>query len=125
MTSQPCVFIVEDDDALRDSLGMVIEMTGIAHRAFDSIDHFLENYDAIIPGCLILDLNLPKRNVTELLDEFSSRKILLPVILLIAYGDMLENIRVSHINVVAVLTKPVEVERLIDKILTLLNRQPK
>lgn len=65
MNSQPCIFIVDDDYAVRDSLGQVMETAGLAYQTFESAEHFLQAYSGK-PGCLLLDLNMPAMTGDEL-----------------------------------------------------------
>ncbi len=118
------VFIVEDDDAVRDSLGMVMQIADIPYQTFDNIEHFLNNYGQVTPVCFVLDINLPKTN-NEDLQTALLHKIQLPVILLVDYGDMHMSIRASNLDVFAILTKPVQIDLLIDTIQTLLQQKTK
>ena len=89
MNTQTCVYIVDDDYAVRDALGLVMETAGLACRTFDSAEHFLETYCPGAPGCLLLDMNLPGLNGDELQAELNRRNMRLPIIFLTAHGDIL------------------------------------
>ena len=62
MSIQPCVFIVDDDPAVRDALGLVMETASLAYQTFESAEQFLQTYCPGNPGCLLLDVNLPGLN---------------------------------------------------------------
>lgn len=116
MSSQPCVFIVDDDEAVRDGLEMVMETVGLACLTFESAEHFLDHYDQTTPGCLVLDMNMPGMNGDELQAELIRRNIRLPIIFLTAFGDIPTSVRTVKAGAVDFLTKPVQISQLIERI---------
>ena len=116
MNTQPCVFIVDDDEAVRDGLEMVMETVGLACLTFESAEHFLDHYDQTTPGCLVLDMNMPGMNGDELQTELSRRNIHLPIIFLTAFGDIPTSVRTIRAGAVDFLTKPVQISQLIERI---------
>lgn len=123
MNTQPCVFIVDDDDAVRDGLAMVIETVGLTCQTFDSAESFLETYQPGTRGCLVLDINMPGMNGDELQTELISRNIRLPIIFLTAFGDIPMSVRTIKAGAVDFLTKPVQIKQLIDRIQTELQNE--
>lgn len=123
MNTHPCVFVVDDDDAVRDSLGLVFETAGLAYQTFASAECFLENYCPGQPGCLVLDVNMPGLDGHELQAELIHRHIHLPIIFLTAYGDIPMTVRAMKAGAVDFLTKPVSTERLIDLVQAALQTQ--
>ncbi|WP_415880251.1 response regulator transcription factor [Methylomonas sp. TEB] len=116
MNTQPCVFVVDDDDAVRDSLGLVFETAGLAYQTFASAECFLESYSPEQPGCLVLDVNMPGLDGHELQAELIRRHIHLPIIFLTAYGDIPMTVRAMKAGAVDFLTKPVSTELLLDRV---------
>lgn len=116
MNIQPCVFIVDDDEAVRDGLGMVIETVGIPCQTYESGEQFLENYVIGTPGCLVLDINMPGMNGDELQVELNRRDIHLPIIFLTSYGDIPTSVRTIKAGAVDFLTKPYQIDQLIELI---------
>jgi FixJ family two-component response regulator len=116
MSAQPCVFIVDDDDAVRDGLAMVIETVGLACQTFDNAECFLETYTPGTPGCLVLDINMPGLRGDELQAELNRRNIRLPIIFLTSYGDIPTSVRTIKAGAVDFLTKPVKIDELIERI---------
>jgi FixJ family two-component response regulator len=57
MSTELCVFIVDDDYAVRDGLALVVETAGLTCQTFESAEHFLQSYSSDQRGCLLLDLN--------------------------------------------------------------------
>jgi len=116
MNTQPCVFIVDDDLAVRDSLQLIMETAGLDYQAFDSAEHFLQSYCPDKPGCLLLDVNMPGMNGDELQAELIRRNIHLPIIFLTAYGDIPMTVRTIKAGAVDFLTKPVPRQLLLERI---------
>ena len=125
MNSQPCVFIVDDDDAAREGLALVIDTLGLACQAFENAERFLESYVAGTPGCLVLDINMPGMNGDELQAELNRRNSHLPIIFLTAYGDIATTVRTIRAGAVDFMTKPVQINLLIERIQAVLNHEAK
>lgn len=123
MSIQPCVFIVDDDYAVRDSLGLVLETAGFSYQTFESAEHFLEIYSPETSGCLLLDMNMPGLNGDELQAELTRRNIHLPIIFLTAYGDIPMSVRAIKAGAEDFLTKPVSNRLLIERIQAALQHQ--
>jgi two-component system response regulator FixJ len=123
MSSQPCVFIVDDEYPVRHSLGLIMETAGYAYETFGSAEDFLQNYRPGQNGCLLLDVNLPGLNGDELQAELIRRGIHLPIIFLTAYGDIPMTVRAIKAGAVDFLTKPVPRDLLIERIQTVLEHE--
>jgi len=123
MNIQPCIFIVDDDHAVRDALGLIMETAGFAYQAFESAEQFLQTYCPGQPGCLLLDVNLPGLNGHELQAELISRNIHLPIIFLTAYGDIPMTVRAIKAGAVDFLTKPVPRKLLLERIEAVLQNE--
>ena len=113
MSAQSCVFVVDDDAAIRQSMTYVFKLAGIPCQTFESAEDFLENYDPIDSGCLVLDVNMPGMTGPELQIELSQRKIYLPIIFLTAFGDIPITVRALKAGAVDFLSKPVASDELI------------
>jgi FixJ family two-component response regulator len=116
MTSQPCFFVVDDDEEIRDGLGLVVETLDLACQTFECAEQFLEGYCQGIPGCLLLDFNLPGMNGLELQAEMNRRKIQLPIIFLTAHGNVPVADSALEAGAFAFLTKPVQIGPLVENI---------
>jgi len=82
------VFIVDDDDAVRDSLGLLMKSVGMHTEVYDSAEAFLAAYDPGKFGCLVLDIRMPGMSGIELQRELSQRDSTLPIIFITAHGDI-------------------------------------
>ena len=123
MSIQPCVFIVDDDYAVRNSLELVIETAGLACQTFESAEHFLQSYCPGKSGCLLLDVNMPGMNGDELQTELIRRNIHLPIIFLTAYADIPLTVRTIKAGAVDFLTKPVPSKLLLERIQEVLRHE--
>lgn len=121
MNLQPCVFIVDDDDAVRDGLSLVVETAGLDCQAFASAEAFLLGFCPGKPGCLLLDVNMPGMDGEELQAELSRRNIHLPIIFLTGYGDIPLTVRAIKAGAVDFLTKPVPGNVLIERLKAVLQ----
>jgi two-component system, LuxR family, response regulator FixJ len=121
MSMEPRIFIVDDNDALRQSLELLLEAEGFAFQAFISFEQFVENYGQGTPGCLILDYNMAGMDSPELHAKLRRHQIYLPIIFLSSYGN--ESIVVKAIRAGAddFLIKPVSQRLLIEHIRAILQ----
>lgn len=82
------IYIVDDDEALRDSLVWLLESSGHHVRAYESAEAFLGLYNAAMTGCLVLDVRMPGMSGLELFEELKRRHCTLPVIFITGHGDV-------------------------------------
>src|SRR5262245_60341000 len=82
------VFVVDDDQAIRQSLQMLISSVGIGVKTYRSAQEFLESYDRSLPGCLILDVRMPGMSGLELQRTLRERDINIPTIFITGHGDV-------------------------------------
>jgi FixJ family two-component response regulator len=113
---QPTVFIVDDDDAVRDALQMLIESMGIQVSAFSNVQSFLDAYDPGMPGCLVLDVRLPKVSGLELQEHLKRNNIRIPIIFISGHGTVSMAVRTLKAGAVDFLEKPFDDQMLLDSI---------
>jgi len=82
------VYVVDDDEALRDSLVWLLEAEGHAVEVFDSGEAFLEAANDEMSGCVVLDVRMPGMSGLELYEHLSARGFALPVIFITGHGDV-------------------------------------
>lgn len=119
---EPAVFIVDDDAAVRDSLGLLLRSVGLRHESYSSASHFLETYDPARPGCLVLDVRMPGMSGLELQEELQKRHSTLPIIFLTAHGDVPMAVAAVKAGAVDFVQKPFRDQDLIDKIHHAINQ---
>ncbi|MDR0577067.1 MAG: response regulator [Candidatus Accumulibacter sp.] len=81
-------YIVDDDEAIRDSLGWLMQSRGIPCKTFASAEAFLEAWDASFAGCILLDIRMGEMSGNELFDYLIERGCRLPVIFLTGHGEV-------------------------------------
>ena len=82
------IYIIDDDEALRDSLVWLLESSGYRVAAYESAEAFLAAYTAAMTGCLVLDVRMPGMSGLELFEELRARHCTLPVIFITGHGDV-------------------------------------
>lgn len=82
------IYVVDDDEALRDSLLWMLESNGYRATGFDSAEAFLAAYTPAMAGCLVLDVRMPGMSGLELFEELRSRHATLPVVFITGHGDV-------------------------------------
>ena len=82
------VFVVDDDQAMRNSLKWLIESVGMQVESFSSADEFLAQYQPGRAGCLVLDVRMPGMSGLDLQEHLAERNILTPVVIITGHGDV-------------------------------------
>jgi FixJ family two-component response regulator len=82
------IYIIDDDEALRDSLVWLLESSGYRVAAYESAEVFLAAYTPAMTGCLVLDVRMPGMSGLELFEELRTRHCTLPVIFITGHGDV-------------------------------------
>jgi two-component system response regulator FixJ len=108
MNPELTIFVIDDDDAVRDSLKTLLLTEYAQVRDFASGQGFLAEVDPSSRGCLILDLNLPEMNGFELMKRMAAGGYRLPTILVTGHGDPTLRARARTLGAVALLDKPVQ-----------------
>jgi two-component system response regulator DctR len=86
--SATIAYLVDDDEAIRDSLAWLLRSRGIQTRTWPSAEAFLSDYQTDMSGCLILDLRMVGMTGEELYDRLLARGCAMPVIFLTGHGDV-------------------------------------
>jgi len=100
------VFLVDDDDAVRDALQLLLTVSGLQVRPFASAEAFLEYYRPEYPGCLVLDVRMPGMSGLKLQEVLLARRIPLPIIFITAHGDIPSAVDAIKRGAVAFIEKP-------------------
>jgi two-component system, LuxR family, response regulator FixJ len=116
MSSEPTVFVVDDDQAMRTSLQWLIESTGLQVRTFDSADAFLAGYYPGRAGCLLLDVRMPGMSGLELQGYLAREGHRLPVIIITGHGDVTMAVRAMKAGALDFIEKPFHDEDLLRSI---------
>ncbi len=115
-SAEATVAIVDDDEAVRDSLLALLTSAGYCVQAYDSAQKFLESLEASPVGCLIVDLQMPGMDGLALVDDLAARGRRVPVIVISGNCDSTRTQRARRAGAVAILEKPFSEELLLDAI---------
>ena len=102
----PTVFVVDDDDEMRASLATLLDVLGFAVRTFSSASSFLRFYQAGMPGCLMLDIRMPRQTGLELYEQLLREGKRLPVIFITAHADVPTAVAAMKTGALEFLEKP-------------------
>jgi len=113
---QIVIFVVDDDDAVRDSLKILLESHGMCVHDYRSAREFCAAFRPVPQACLIIDLHLPEIGGLEFLASHRTPEMAMPVIMITGRGDQTLRDRARELGVAAFLDKPVDDRRLIAEI---------
>ena len=120
--SAPTVFVVDDDEGVRNSLRFLLKSVDLTTRALASANEFLETYKPNQPGCLILDVRMPGMSGLELQQQLNVRGAVIPVIFITGHGDIPMAVEAMQQGAFDFLQKPFRDQDLIDRIQRALER---
>jgi two-component system response regulator FixJ len=112
----PIVFVVDDDDAVRDSLSLLLQTSGHRVRAFGSAQNLLDALTPEAHGCIIADVRMPGMDGLELQERLAARRIGLPVIIMTGHGDVPIAVRAMKAGAVDFIEKPFAEEPLLETV---------
>jgi FixJ family two-component response regulator len=110
------VFVVDDDDAVRESLVFLMKSIGLKAESFPSAQAFLDSYNAARAGCLVLDIRMPGMSGLELQDKLIQMGSILPIIFITGHGDVPMAVKAIKAGAADFVQKPFRDQELIDRI---------
>ena len=116
------VFVVDDDPSIREAIKSLIRLEGLRVETFGSAQEFLRNERPDLPGCVVLDVELPGLSGLDLQRELTAHAIKLPIIFITGYGDIPMSVRAMKAGATEFLTKPFRDQDLLDAIQEALER---
>lgn len=116
MISEPTVYVVDDDRAVRGAISRLLKTVGLQTKTFDSAQGFLDSYDRDCPGCLVLDVRMPGMSGLDLQETLSAEKISIPVIIITGHADVPMAVRTMKMGAVNFIEKPFSDQLLLDSI---------
>jgi two-component system, chemotaxis family, CheB/CheR fusion protein len=120
--TQPAIFVIDDDAALRAALVDLLVLDGRDVEAYPSCEAFLEAYRPVQNGCLIVDAKMQGMGGLNLLEYLKREKIELPAIMITGYGDVPMAVRAMKAGAVDFIEKPVDPNELIASVENALAR---
>jgi FixJ family two-component response regulator len=119
------VHIVDDDESLRRTLGILLRSVGLATKAYGSVREFLDARPGEPAGCLVLDVRLPGVSGLDFQEQLAELGIHLPVILMTGHGDIPMSVRAMKAGAVDFLPKPFRDQDMIDAVTAAIERDRK
>jgi len=113
---QPMVFVVDDDEAVRSALKLLLKSVGLTATALPTAQQFLATYDPLQPGCLVLDVRMPGMSGLELQEQLNLKGAVIPVIFITGHGDVPMAVEAMQQGAFDFLQKPFRDQDLIDRI---------
>jgi two-component system response regulator FixJ len=111
--AEAVVHIIDDDEAVRDSLSFLLDSVGLAARTYDSAVAFLDQADSAAPGCIVTDVRMPDMSGLELVRRLAEQGIGHPVIVMTGHADVPMAVEAMKAGAVEFLEKPFEEEALL------------
>jgi FixJ family two-component response regulator len=121
-TSEAMVFVIDDDESIREALQSLIRSVGLNVQTFAAARDFLECRRPDVPACLILDVRMPGLSGLDLQRELAEANINIPIIFITGHGDIPMSVRAMKAGAVEFLTKPFREQDLLDAIQQALER---
>jgi FixJ family two-component response regulator len=122
MNENERVYIVDDDEAVRDSIGMLLETVDIPYVAFPDAQSFLDNSDLANVHCLVLDIRMPGMSGLELQEKLAAMQAKVPIVFITGHGDIPMAVEAMRRGAVDFLRKPFRDQELLDRIQEALSR---
>ncbi len=116
VSPEAVVFVVDDDDAVRESLAFLLKSVGLRVESFASAQDFLKQYNAARAGCLVLDIRMPGMSGLELQDKLNQMDSMLPIIFITGHGDVPMAVKAIKAGAADFVQKPFRDQELIDRI---------
>ena len=114
-------YIIDDEEAVRESMLILLEALAMPVRCFESAEEFLAAANLLEPGCVLSDLRMPGMGGIELLQELRERKLNFPVIVMTGYGDVPLAVRALKAGAADFIEKPFPASVVIDAVLAALE----
>lgn len=106
-TSKQQVFLIDDDEAVRDAMGMLLESSGLPYLSFACASDFLDNYSNDLRGCLVLDIRMPNMDGLELQSILNGQNSTLPIIFITGHGDIPMAVEAMRLGALDFMRKPI------------------
>lgn len=116
MNQEPTVFVVDDDDEVRETLQWLVESVGLKIETFSSGQDFLDAYDPDRPGCLVTDVRMPGMSGIELQARLNALGRTLPIIVVSGYPDVPTAVRSMKSGAIDYVQKPFDEQMMLERI---------
>jgi two-component system response regulator FixJ len=116
MTIEPTVFVVDDDQDMRNSLKWLVESIGLPVETFPSAEDFLAADPAARPGCVLLDVRMPGMGGLRLLEHMQATGLSLPVIIFTGHGEVSMAVKALKTGAFDFIEKPATHQQILDRV---------
>lgn len=113
MSDKQVVHVIDDDDALRDSVRLFLVNEGLSVRTYASATDFLDGLDSAPAGCVVTDVRMPGMSGMDLLAHIAGKGLALPVIVVTGHADVPLAVRAMKQGAIDLLEKPFQADELI------------
>ena len=113
MMTEPIVHLIDDDEAVRTSVGFVLEMNDLPARTYGSAQEFLAIAETLSSGCIVTDVRMPEISGLELIKRLKERRVTLPVVVITGHGDVPLAVEAMRAGVIDFIEKPFDDEVLL------------
>lgn len=114
--TEPVVHVIDDDEAMRDSLSFLLDTAGLPARAYESAVNFLDIAQSLTSGCIVTDVRMPEMTGLDLVQRLKERGVTLPVVVITGHGDVPLAVQAMKAGVADFLEKPFDDEALLSAI---------
>jgi FixJ family two-component response regulator len=122
---EPTVFVVDDDESLRNALGRLFRSIGLRAELFGSAPEFLQSKLPDAPSCLVLDIRLPGVSGLDFQAQLARTNVHIPIIFMTGHGDIPMTVRAMKTGAVDFLTKPFRDQDMLDAVAVAIERDRK
>ena len=116
MATEPTVFVLDDDEAVRDSLKALLDSAAMRVEVYGSGQEFLDAYDPSRTGCLVLDVRMPGMSGLELQERLAADRVSLPVIVITGHGDVPIAVKAMRAGAADFIEKPFTDDVILDSV---------
>jgi len=113
---QPVVFIIDDDETVRETVADLLHSVGLGAQTFGSAKEFLQAKRPDVPGCIVLDVRLPGASGLEVQRTLTDSNILLPIIFISGHGTIPMSVKAMKSGAKEFLTKPLNEQEFLDAV---------
>jgi two-component system response regulator FixJ len=125
MSAASLVHVIDDDEAMRQSLAFLLKTAGLEARTYESATMFLSALPGINAGCIVTDVSMPEMSGIDLLRRLKELKVGIPVIVITGHGDIALAVEAMKIGAVDFIEKPFDDEVLLASVNAALGRWEK
>lgn len=115
-STEPTVFIIDDDQEVREAIELLMKSVGLATRSFTSAQDYLDQFDPGLAGCLVLDVRMKGMSGLDLQERLGREPIHPPVIIITGHGDVPMAVRAVRAGAIDFIEKPFHDQTLLDAV---------